>query len=196
MLAFSQWRMFRAGADLDEAGDKPLGLYGLEKGQLDLSVPISSDEMVVLHRGQPGLWIGESALLAETVRGMSVKAHEESLVLFIPAAPLLRHLEETPHDWRYFFRLSHNNVMLTLQVFAETIALTPKARFARMLLRMASPDGVADATQTELGAMAGMSRAAFRRSFSELIESGVVKPEYGAVRILDKGALQRVVNAE
>jgi len=54
-----------------------------------------------------------------------------------------------------------------------------------------SSDGdVIRATQTELGKLAGMSRAAFRRAFSELLASGIVKTEYGKVRITDRAALK------
>jgi hypothetical protein len=38
--------------------------------------------------------------------------------------------------------------------------------------------------------MIGMSRAAFRRAFSSLIDAGIVRTEYGKVRILDRAALE------
>ncbi|MFD0980105.1 Crp/Fnr family transcriptional regulator [Tropicimonas aquimaris] len=190
MLALANWRTYRAGEDLYEVGDEPNGVFGLENGELDIAVPLSDDEMVVLHRAQPGFWIGDSALLAETKRGLSVVARVESLVLSIPARPLLRHLSERPEDIVYFYRLNHAKIMLTLKVLVETVALPPRSRFARMLLRLATKDGRVNATQTELGAMAGMSRAAFRRSFAELIEARIVRTEYGGIRILDRRALE------
>lgn len=196
LLSISRWRSYRAGEEFYVVGDEPNGLFGLEKGRVNVSIPISQDEMVTIHKAQPGFWIGDSALLAESARGISITATEECLVLTIPALPLKRMLEKYPHDYAAFYRLSHANVMLAIRVLAETIALPPRARFARMLLRLTSKDGLVNASQTELGAMAGMSRAAFRRSFSELIECGVVKMEYGAVRILDWEALHREVESQ
>ena len=194
LLSIARWRKYRAGDDIYLAGDEANGVFGLEKGRVDVSIPISADEWVTMHRAQPGFWIGDSALFSGQPRGVSVVTHDECLILTIPALPLKRMLEEHPHDYLCFYRLTHANTMQTLRVLAETIALPPRARFARMLLRLTSRDGVVGATQSELGALAGMSRAAFRRAFSELIEKGVVKMEYGAVRILDMEALQREVD--
>lgn len=196
LLSNARWRSYRAGEEVYLAGDEPNGLFGLEKGRLDVSIPISDDEWVTIHRAQPGFWIGDSALLSGRARGVSIVAHDECLILTVPALPLKRMLEEHPKDYVCFYRLAHANVMQTLHVLAETIALPPRARFARMLLRLSCKDGVVEATQTELGALAGMSRAAFRRAFSELIEHGVVKPEYGAIRILDPEALRREVDSQ
>jgi CRP-like cAMP-binding protein len=195
LLSIARWRSYRPSEHLYEVGDAANGLFGLEEGRIDVSIPISDDEMVTMHRAQPGLWIGDSALLSGASRGVSLVAHGECLVLTVPVMPLKRMLEEHPHDYACFYRLAHANMMQTLHVLAETIALPPRARFARMLLRLTSRDGMVEATQAELGSLAGMSRAAFRRAFSELIKSGVVKLEYGAVRILDMDALLREVNA-
>jgi DNA-binding GntR family transcriptional regulator len=51
-------------------------------------------------------------------------------------------------------------------------------------------------TQEELGRMAGMSRAAFRRAFTALIEAGAVRTEYGGVQIADRAALERAAEAK
>lgn len=196
LLSIASWRSYRPGEYIYIVGDEADGLFGLEKGKVDVLIPISDDEMVTLHRAQPGFWIGDSALLSQGRRGVSLVAHDECLALTVPARPLLQMLKKHPHDYACFYRLAHLNVMQTLHVLAETIALPPKARFARMLLRLTSKEGIITATQSEIGALAGMSRAAFRRSFSDLIESGVVQPEYGAIRILDMDALRREAEAE
>lgn len=190
MLALAHWRTYPAGADLYQVGDEANAVLGLESGMADVSIPISGDEMVNIYRAQAGFWIGDSALIAQTERGLSIMAQTECLTLVIPAGKLMRHLEAQPRDLLYFFKLNHANVMLSLQVLSETIALPPRARFARMLLRLRDEAGVVHATQAELGAMAGMSRAAFRRAFLGLSETNIVRTEYGAVRILDMDALQ------
>jgi CRP-like cAMP-binding protein len=174
----------------------PDAVFGLGAGLVDLLMPISDTEQVTVHRAGPGFWIGESALLAETVRMITLAAATECRVFRIPAAAVRRHLADHPEDWPCFFRLSHVNLQLTMRVHAEYVALPPQARFARMLLRMAGPDGAVRATQEELGQLAGMSRAAFRRTFAELIGSGALKTEYGAVRIVDGAALERAAQAD
>lgn len=190
ILALGRWRTYAAGEPIYEVGDEPNGVFGLERGELDVSMPISDHEMVVLHRAQPGLWVGDSATVSQEPRVVSLTAHVDSLVIAIPAGPLIRHLADRPHDLIYFYKLNHANFMMTLKGLADIIAAPPRARFARLLLRLASADGTVRATQTELGVMAGMSRSAFRRAFAGLIEAGIVKTEYGTVRILDRIALQ------
>ena len=193
--ALAHWRRFRAGENLYEVGDRADAVFGLEDGLVDVAIPISSDEMVNIWRAKPGFWVGDSALFSDNPRGVSLTANVDSLVLVISGGALRRHFSETPHDIVFFYKLSYVNVMLALSVLSEVIALPPRARFSRMLLRMASDDGVVRVTQAELGSMAGMSRAAFRRAFSELIGSGVLRTEYGAVRIVDREALSREANA-
>ena len=190
MVALGVWRTFRAGQSLYEVGDASNGVFGLETGLVDISIPISDDEMVTLHRAGPGVWGGDSALFADVPRAVSLTAHTESLVFVIPAHAVKQHIAERPTDLLYFYKLNHKNFELALRALADVIALTPRARFARLLLRLASDDGVIRATQTELGKLAGMSRAAFRRAFSELLDAGIVKTEYGKVRITDRAALE------
>jgi CRP-like cAMP-binding protein len=83
------------------------------------------------------------------------------------------------------------NAVSTMHALAETLALPARPRFARVLLRLATPDGTVNATQEELGRMAGMSRAAFRRAFGALIAAGVLETGRGNVRIHDRAALER-----
>jgi len=190
MVALGRWRTFRAGQSLCEVGDDSNGVFGLETGLVDLSIPISDDEMVTVHRAGPGLWGGDSALFSGVPRIASLTAHTESLVFVIPAHALKQYIAERPADLLHFYRLSHKNFELALRALADAIALPPRARFARLLLRLASGSDLIHATQTELGKLAGMSRAAFRRAFSELIAAGIVKTEYGKVRIKDRAALE------
>ena len=194
MKAIARWRKFRAGENLYEAGDEPDAVFGLEEGFLDVAIPVSKDEMVYIWRAQPGFWAGDSALLADKPRGVSIIARVDCMVLVIPGPALRRHLLQMPQDFAHFYKLSYSNAVLTLQVLSEVLAMAPRARFARLLLRLASMEGVVHITQTELGALSGMSRAAFRRSFSDLIKDGIVKTEYGVLRILDRGTLEKVAN--
>ena len=190
MASIGRWRNFRAGQNLYESGDEADAVFGLEMGLLDISIPVSDDLMVHMHRAGPGFWIGDSALLAEQPRVVSVHAHVDSLVFAIPAAPLRRLLAQRPQDLLYFYRLNHANIALVLQGYAEVLALPPRVRFARMLLRLAAPDGLIQATQSELGGMVGMSRAAFRRALCGLIAAGIVRTEYCKVWIVDRAGLE------
>lgn len=186
-----RWMNVKKGATLYAVGEDPKAVYGLAEGALDISIPISSDEDVTLHRAPPGLWIGDGALLSGVPRLLSVTAASDSRLFRVPYPALRRMLEAHPGDWMYVHRLSTMNAMLCLQTLAEVIALPPRARFARLLLRIAPPDGIVHATQEELGGLAGMSRAAFRRAVRSLIRSGALETGRGTVHIHDRAALER-----
>lgn len=90
-----------------------------------------------------------------------------------------------PEDMDIFLALSMSQAAIAHRSLAEVLALPPAARFARLILRLAEPDGTVRATQEELGRMAGMSRAAFHRSCATLISSGAVQMQYAGLRIID-----------
>jgi CRP/FNR family transcriptional regulator, cyclic AMP receptor protein len=108
----------------------------------------------------------------------------------VPGTALSRSLEAHPGDWRHMHRLAGKNGALAVRMLAEALALPPRARFARLLMRIATPEGRVDCTQEDLGRLAGMSRAAFRRAFASLIGSGAVETGRGRIRIRDRAALE------
>lgn len=191
MAKLGRWISATRGSVIYAAGDEADAIFGLGEGALDVAIPVSEDQEVVTHRAAPGFWVGDAALLASTPRTISVYAASDSRLFKLPAAAVHRSLREHPEDWFCFYRLSHKNVMLSLQALAEVISLPPRARFARALLRLTASGDTVRLTQEELGRMVGMSRASFRRAFAALIEKGIVDVEYGGIRIRDRIALER-----
>lgn len=174
-----------------EIGDKADALYGLEEGLLDMSLNVDGDEIVTLHRAVPGFWVGESALLADTTRGVTLTAAAPSRIFHIHGTALRRHLAENPGDWTYIYRLSHMNLMFVVGVLGEIIVLPPRARVARALLRLADSEGIVSATQEDISLMARMSRSTFRRAFEPLVDRGIVEVTYGGLRLRDPAALEQ-----
>ncbi len=193
MIAIGRWTAVARGKALFVLGEPPDAVFGLGSGRLDVSVPVG-DEDVVVHRAPPGFWIGDGALLSRVSRFLTVTAATDSEVFRIPQAALWRILDEHPSDWRYFHHLATLNAVLATQALAEALALPARPRFARVLLRLAQVDGTINATQEELGRMAGMSRAAFRRAFGTMIAAGILEVRRGRVHIHDRAALEQEAN--
>ena len=107
-----------------------------------------TEEPVTLHRAEVGFWIGDSALLAQEPRAVSVHAAAPSQVFFIAGDAVRAMLAERPEHWRAFYLLSHLNAVTAINLLAEVLALTVTARVARRLLRLAGPDGVVSATSS------------------------------------------------
>ncbi len=190
MIAIGRWVSVPKGRALYLLGEEPDALFGLGSGLLDVSVPVGAEDVVV-HRAPPGFWVGDGALLSGVPRMLTVVAATACDVFRIPHAPLRRVLDEHPGDWRHLHHLATLNGFLATQALAEVLVLPARPRFARVLLRLAQPDGRVAATQEELGRMTGMSRAAFRRALGALIAAGVIETGRGSVRIHDRAALER-----
>lgn len=190
MMAIGRWTSVAKGRPLYILGEPPVAVFGLGSGRLDISVPVNEEDVLV-HRAPPGFWIGDGALLSGVPRFLTVTAATDCKVFRVPEAPLRRLLEANPGEWRYFHHLATLNAAFATQALAEALVLPARPRFARVLLRLADPDGTIDATQEELGRMAGMSRVAFRRTFGALIATGVLKTGRRSVHIRDRAALER-----
>ena len=131
-----RWRQYAAGEILYLHGDAPDAMYGLGSGALEIHFAPVGAEPVTLHRAEPGFWIGESALLSGEERIISLSAAVEGRVFRVPAAAIRNLVEARPEHWRAFYELSHANTRTALVLLSEALSLTPRARLARLLLRL------------------------------------------------------------
>jgi CRP-like cAMP-binding protein len=188
-----RWRSLDAGETIYHAGDEPEGLFGLAEGILEITFPLISDEPVVVHRAEPGFWIGDTAILTDQKRIITVSAATRVRVFVIPASSVRRIVEDDPRYWRSFYEQCVTNQETTLMLLAEAVSLSPRARIARILLRLALPDGSVPGNQEDLGRLLGMSRSSVRRALSSLIEIGAVTSGYGTIAIRDRTILEKLV---
>jgi CRP-like cAMP-binding protein len=186
-----RWRRFEAGQLIYDAGDTADGLYGLAEGALNVTFPFVRDEPVALHRAEVGFWVGDAALLADAPRLVSLSAALPSRVLFVPGHALSDLLARQPAFWRSFYELSHGNFALTLDLLAESLVLSPRARIARQLLRLADGSGVAPVGQEDLARVIGVTRTTLYRAMREFTEAGALATGYRHITILDRAALER-----
>jgi CRP-like cAMP-binding protein len=187
-----RWRHYAAGQVLYDAEDEPDAVYGLGGGALEVTLPLVGDEPVVVHRAEPGYWIGESALLARTSRGISVAAATEARVFRVPAGAVRRLLAEQPRAWEAFYQLTHINAMTAVTLLAEVLALTPRARLARIVLRLEDEDSRVEVRQDDLARLLGMTRSSLQRALASLVETGAIAPGYGRLDILDRDRLAEI----
>lgn len=188
-----RWRDIKAGEILYLAGDKADWMVGLAEGILEVTFPLMSDEPVVVHRAEPGFWTGETSLVAGQTRLISVAAATDVRV-FIIYGPNLRHvLQEEPRHWRSFYDLSLSSSLMAITLLAEALSLSPRARVARILLRLARLDGSVLGSQEDLARLLGMTRSSVRRALSSLIEVGAVEVGYGVLSIRSRELLEQLM---
>jgi CRP-like cAMP-binding protein len=185
-----RWREYKPREIIYLAGSEPDGMYGLAAGTLELSFPLVGEEEVIVHRAEPGFWIGEAAILAGRSRMITLTAATAVKVLFLPRTELRRMIEADPRHWGAFYEQSVGNQIITLTLLAEVLSLTPRARVVRLMLRLADGEGVVAGSQEDLGRLLGMTRSSIRRSIADLADSGLISTGYGKLRILDKTGLE------
>lgn len=192
VAASGRWRQFAAGEVIYLPGDDPDGMYGLAEGALEVSFALEKGEAVTIHRAEPGFWIGEAALMARAQRLVGLSAALESRVFHIPVAPLREVLQREPAFWRPLYEQSFGNLTVALTLLAEVLSLTPRARLARLLLRLADGDGRVRVNQDDVGRAIGMTRSSVRRAVASLVEEGTVRTGYALIEIVDREALALV----
>ncbi len=187
-----RWHHYSARQVLYDVGDAPDGIYGLGEGALEISLPVDADEPVLIHRAEPGFWIGESALFAGAPRAISIAAAIDTRIFFVPAPALRKLVSERPQAWEAFYQLSHINATNAALLLAEALALSPRARLSRVVLRLAGGDGWAEVRQDDLARLLGMTRSSLQRALASLIEARAITTGYGRIDIADRAALERI----
>ena len=186
-----QLRRYRAGQYIYQAMDEPDGVYGLRAGAIEVEFPLIGDEQVSLVRWTEGFWIGDSGLLSEQKRMVSVVAVEESSFVFLPAVAIRQLLTERPEYWQSFYDLSHRNVGIAVGLLAEALALTVRGRVCRRLLALSENRQEAHITQESLAKTLGVARPTLRRCLNTLVEFGAIENKYRRVAILNRDVLHR-----
>jgi CRP/FNR family transcriptional regulator, cyclic AMP receptor protein len=189
-----RWREFTAGEVLYFAGEEASWMVGLAEGILEVTFPLVSDEPVVIHRAEPGFWTGEMSVLPGQTRLISIAAATNVRVFVVSASSIHRILTADPRHWKSLFDLSLLNSRIAVTLLAEALALSPRARVARILLRLAGADGAVPGSQEDLGRLLGMTRSSVRRALTSLIELGAVESGYGRLSVRDRAALERLTH--
>jgi len=193
-MASASWRRVSPDGVVYLAGDEPDGLYGLAAGAVDLAVPIMGSEPVSISRGEPGFWVGEAAVLAGTRRVLSLCAIQPSTLVFVPRNKLIARLRQRPDWWQPFYELSHANTTLAINLLAEVLALSPRARIARLLLRLGGDSGVIGGRKEDLGRLIGLPRSSFNRELKHFFAEGIIESGYTSIKILRPDALEALKN--
>lgn len=195
MRRSGRWRHFDKGQPLYQVGEEPEAMYGLGSGALEVLIPVSDDDQVTIHRAEPGFWVGDSGLLAGSQRVLTVVAVAPCRVFCIPASTVRRLLADRPEFWRCFYELAHRNGTLAVATLADVLALSPEARLARMLLRLADEKGEVQATQSDLARLLGVTRSSLQRALGHLQHDGSIRTGYGIVVVADRTRLEKAIAA-
>ena len=170
--------------------------FGLIDGLLKMSNDSAAGAMLTYTGVPPGGWFGEGTLLKHEPYRYNIEALRESTVAGLPVATFHWLLERSLPFNRFI--LNQLNERLGQFIAAREIDRIndPDSRVARNLAALFHPvlyPGVGELlriTQQELGYLVGLSRQRVNEALNHIQAAGVIRIEYGGVRVLDLARLR------
>ncbi len=171
--------------------------FGVLDGLLKMSNDSSLGFAITFTGVPPGAWFGEGTLLKRESYRYNIEALRSSLVAGI-GIETFQWLLDHSIVFNRFVMLQINERLGQFIAAREIDRLThPDERVARNLAALFHPvlyPGVGTLlriTQQELGYLVGLSRQRVNEALRALQAVGVIRIEYGGVRVLDLSALRR-----
>jgi CRP/FNR family transcriptional regulator, cyclic AMP receptor protein len=171
--------------------------FGVLDGLLKMSNDSSLGFAITFTGVPPGAWFGEGTLLKREVYRYNIEPLRKSVVAGLDIASFEWLLERSIPFNRYV--MNQLNERLGQFIAAREIDRLndPDIRVARNLAALFHPvlyPGVGSLlriTQQELGYLVGLSRQRVNEALRVLQEEGLIRIEYGGVRVLDLAGLRR-----
>jgi CRP/FNR family transcriptional regulator, cyclic AMP receptor protein len=174
--------------------------FGVVEGLLKMGTDDEEGHPVTFAGLPPGGWFGEGTVLKRESYRYNVQALRKSVVGGLPADTFHWLLDHSIGFNR--FVMNQLNERLGQFIAAREIDRmnNPDLRVARSLAALFNPvlyPGVGQVlriTQQELAYLVGLSRQRVNEALSSLQEQGIIRVEYGGLRILDLQALRSSVH--
>lgn len=170
--------------------------FGVVEGLLKMSGEKADGQTITYTGLPPGGWFGEGTVLKREIYRYNIEALRRSVVAGLPADTFHWLLDHSIGFNR--FVMNQLNERLAQFIGAREIDRmpSPDQRVARNLAALFNPvlfPGVGEVlriTQQELAYLVGLSRQRVNEALANLQEQGVIRVEYGGLRVLDLQALR------
>jgi CRP/FNR family cyclic AMP-dependent transcriptional regulator len=181
-------------------GRDPAWWLGVIDGLLKMSNDESQGAPLTFTGVPPGAWFGEGTLLKREPYRYNIEALRRSLIAGLPIAAF-HELLDTSIPFNRFV-MNQLNERLGQFIAAREIDRLDHldSRVARNLAALFHPvlyPGVGSLlriTQQELAYLVGLSRQRVNQALAALQAEGLIRVEYGGLRVIDLGALRRYGN--
>ena len=189
-----------AGAPACRKGEPVEAWIGVIEGLVKMT-NLSPEGKSVTFTGVPaGGWFGEGSLLKyPEPRRYDVIAVRESRVAYLPRASFNRLLDTHLGFNRFLLKQLNERLGQFIAMIETDRLLDPDARVARALAQLFNPllyphtAALLQLSQEEIGLLSGVSRQRANQALQVLEKAGLVKVEYGGVRVLDVDGLKQFV---
>ncbi|RYX96163.1 MAG: Crp/Fnr family transcriptional regulator [Comamonadaceae bacterium] len=191
----------RAGDYICRVGKPVTFWFGVVEGLFKMSSDTAQGSTVTFTGVPPGGWFGEGTALKREPYRYNIQALRKSVIAGLPVETFHWLLDHSIGFNR--FVMNQLNERLGQFIGAREIDRmnNPDLRVARSLAALFNPilyPGVGEVlriTQQELAYLVGLSRQRVNEALASLQERGVIRIEYGGLRVLDMDALRTSVFA-
>lgn len=176
--------------------------FGVVEGLLKMSNDSALGTPVTFTGVPSGAWFGEGTLLKRESYRYNIEALRRSVVAGLPLATFDWLIERSIPFNRYLMNQLNERLgqfIAAREIDRMTDVDTRVARSLGSLFHPVLYPGVGDLlriTQQELGYLVGLSRQRVNEALRVLQSRGLIRVEYGGVRVLDLAGLQRVHPAQ
>lgn len=179
------------GRELLVQGEPTLTAFLILTGRVEVSCTDVNGHRTLAHVIHPGEIIGEVEIFSGRPCAASCITMSESLVARFSATTLSKYLSPVAL-LRNFAKLFHDR--LTRETRNQSIAMfyPIEDRVRAYLLKLTAPgNGRVQISQSSLASFTGCSRQTVNQILSDLRQQGLVELSRGAIRVLDRQALER-----
>ena len=194
--AETQVRDLPVGVPVCRKGERVEHWIGLIDGLVKMTSVTPDGKTTTFTGVTSGGWFGEGSLLKDATRKYDVVTLRDSRVAYMPRATF-EWLLGTDIGFNRFLLMQLNERLGQFIAMVESERLLgPDARVARSLAGLYNPvlypEQLTDVqlSQEELGYLSGVSRQRVNQALRVLEQAGLVKVEYGNIKILDLEGLR------
>ena len=195
----------KAGQSLFRSGDRSDGCYRLDEGLLKVSITAAKGGERILAILGAGAIVGELSMLDGSPRSASAEALRASKLCFISGAVFEAFANDHPEVYRQGMMLLARRLRSTNDALVAATFMSLRGRVARVLLSLAEVFGndVGNGrilirqkiTQSDLAAMAGISRENVSRILAHWMRGAMVSRLAGYYCLENKAAIERELDA-
>lgn len=196
MLALAMPRCFNDGQVIWQAGERGRGMIGIRKGSAGMLHALARPSAPMVHLCGPGFWLGTGPLLNNVELQATLVARGAVSAVLVPHQPLLNLLADRGCYWREIGRLTFDQSLIAATIGNDLMIANSRQRLAATLLRLADcrfkgePSGSLVITQSEIAAMANLSRHSASPILAEFADAGIIAAGYRSVVIRDVARLR------
>ncbi|MGA8515384.1 MAG: Crp/Fnr family transcriptional regulator [Burkholderiaceae bacterium] len=173
--------------------------FGLIDGLLKMSNDLPDGRSITLTGVPPGGWFGEGTVLKQENYRYNIQALRPSVVAGIPVETFHWLLDHSIGFNRYVMNQLNERLGQFIAARESDRNPNPDARVAASLAALFNPvlyprvGNVLRITQQELGYLVGLSRQRVNEALATLQARGLVRLEYGGLKVMDVVALRGAV---